>query len=283
MPAWVGYLAWRGMDPITRPKLVTTVHGAYSVNAYSAVMTKGERIIAVSSTICDYILKNYPEVDPDKIRLIYRGVDSQEFPHGYQPSIDWMKQWRQEYPQFAGKTIITLPGRITRWKGQEDFIKLISHLIQKNKNIHGIIAGEADTKKQAFLLELQAKITALKLDNSITFIGHRTDLKEVMSASDLVLSLSQEPEAFGRTTPEALSLGIPVVGYDHGGTGEVLHALFPSGLVQLNDLTQLQQRVLACLSKQNVIAENTKFTLNKMQSDTLAIYLDLQINDMRKP
>lgn len=91
MPAWIGYLAWHGMNPLTRPKLVTTVHGAYSVNAYSAVMTKGERVIAVSNTIREYILSNYPKVDPDKIRLIYRGVDPEEFPRGYQPSDEWME------------------------------------------------------------------------------------------------------------------------------------------------------------------------------------------------
>ncbi|MCB1818768.1 MAG: glycosyltransferase, partial [Gammaproteobacteria bacterium] len=63
MPGWVAYLAWRGMDPATRPRLVSTVHGMYSVNAYSAVMTRGERVIAVSDTVRDYIAANYPRID----------------------------------------------------------------------------------------------------------------------------------------------------------------------------------------------------------------------------
>jgi glycosyltransferase involved in cell wall biosynthesis len=275
MPAWIGYLAWRGMDPITRPKLVTTVHGAYSVNAYSAVMTKGERVIAVSETIREYILSNYPKVEPDKIRLIYRGVDPQEFPRGYQPSAEWLAKWQQDYPQFVGKIIITLPGRITRWKGQLDFIQLIANLKKADMNIHGIIAGEADPKKAAFLQELQATISKFNLNKDISLIGHRADLKEVMSFSDLVLSLSKDPEAFGRITPEALSLGIPVVGYDHGGVGEVLKEMLPAGLVKPGDVNGLISTVQRCLKQQYAITGNTMFTLAEMQSKTLDVYHEL--------
>nr|WP_198420633.1 glycosyltransferase family 4 protein [Sulfuriferula nivalis] len=276
MPAWVGYLAWRGMDPATRPKLVTTVHGAYSVNAYSSVMTKGERVIAVSSTIRDYILKNYPKVNPDKIRLIYRGVDPQEFPRGYKPSKEWLAKWQHDYPQLSGKIIITLPGRITRWKGQLDFIQLVTRLKQNGINVHGIIAGEADPKKASFLQELKEKISTLNLTNDISLIGHRSDLKEVMSVSDLVLSLSQDPEAFGRITPEALSLGIPVVGYNHGGVGEVLKAMFPVGLVKLGDINGLITTAQQCLTQLYPINENTIFTLGEMQDKTFSVYRELQ-------
>ncbi|ARU31518.1 glycosyl transferase [Sulfuriferula sp. AH1] len=275
MPGWIGYLAWRKMDPATRPKLVTTVHGAYTVNAYSAVMTKGERVIAVSKTIHDYILTYYPQVAPSRIRLIYRGVDPLEFPRGYQPDSAWLTKWRNDYPHLAGKLIITLPGRITRWKGQLDFIQLISRLKHAGINVHGLLAGEADPRKTAFLQELKTQISALDLDQDISLIGHRTDLKEVMAVSDLVLSLSQDPEAFGRITPEALSLGIPVVGYNHGGVGEVLQALFPAGLVPLGDLQKFENTVRHCLSHPSIIAENKTFTLAHMQSSTLAVYQEL--------
>ena len=272
MPAWIGYLAWRSMDPATRPKLVTTVHGAYTVNAYSAVMTKGERVIAVSNTIRNYILSNYPQVNPAHIRLIYRGVDPQEFPRSYRPNNAWLEKWRHDYPQLAGKIVITLPGRITRWKGQLDFIQLMVRLKHDGINVHGLIVGEADPKKQNFLHELETRISRLNLNQDISLIGHRTDLKEVMAVSDIVLSLSQDPEAFGRTTPEALSLGIPVVGYNHGGVGEVLQALFPAGLVPLGDLDMLENTVRHCLSQPYTIADNGMFTLANMQASTLAVY-----------
>ncbi len=276
MPAWIGYLAWRGMDPATRPKLVTTVHGAYSVNAYSAVMTKGERVIAVSSTIRDYILKNYPKVNPDKIRLIYRGVDPQEFPRGYRPDNAWLEKWRNDFPQLQNKAIITLPGRITRLKGQIEFITLIYHLKRLGINVHGLIVGETNTKKLYFLEELTNKIKELNLVNDISLIGHRYDLKEIMTVSNVVLSLSKYPESFGRTTLEALSLGIPVVGYNHGGVSEVLQTLFPDGLIPLGDLNALEQAVTYCLVKPCNIAENHTFTLANMRAQTLAVYQELK-------
>src|SRR3990172_1594290 len=70
LPAWIAYLAWRRMDPLRRPRFVTTVHGPYTVNRYSRIMTRGERVIAISSWIRDYILSHYPEVDASRITVI---------------------------------------------------------------------------------------------------------------------------------------------------------------------------------------------------------------------
>jgi glycosyltransferase involved in cell wall biosynthesis len=114
LPAWLAYLAWRRMDPATRPRLVTTVHGFYSVNAYSKIMTRGERVICVSNSVKDYVLKNYPDVPEERLTVIHRGVDPAEFPYGYRPPADWMERWRRDFPQLEGKYVLTLPGRITR-------------------------------------------------------------------------------------------------------------------------------------------------------------------------
>jgi glycosyltransferase involved in cell wall biosynthesis len=209
MPAWVCYLAWRGMDPATRPHLVTTVHGPYSVNAYSAVMTKGERVIVISEMIRDYVLSHYPKVAEDKLRLIYRGVDPAQFPHGFKVGRNWLEQWGRQFHWTLDKRLITLPARITRWKGQEDFIDFMAELHARHPDVHGLIVGDVDPRKRQFLEELQARVAERGLAGAITFTGHRSDLKEIMAISEIVLSLSREPEAFGRTTIEALSLGIP--------------------------------------------------------------------------
>ena len=93
LPAWIAYLAWRGMDPATRLHFVTTVHGFYTVNRYSAIMTRGDRVIAISEFIRDYITTNYPAVDSARIRVIPRGVDAAEFPHGHRPTDAWRARW----------------------------------------------------------------------------------------------------------------------------------------------------------------------------------------------
>lgn len=276
MPGWVAYLAWKGMDPATRPHLVTTVHGPYTVNAYSAVMTRGERVIAISEFIRDYILRNYPAVSPEKIRLIYRGVDPEQFPHGYRPSAEWLDAWNKKYPSLSGKRVLTLPARVTRWKGQEDFVELIAGLKRKSLPVHGLIVGEPHPRKRAFYEELQAKVAALGLQGDITFTGHRTDLKDVMAVSDIVFSLAREPEAFGRTTVEALSLGVPVIGYDHGGVGEQLAAILPQGLIETGDQGALMQTAMTFLEKMPVVPEDFhQFRLDDMLEKTVRVYREL--------
>lgn len=151
LPAWLAYLSWRKMNPATRPRLVTTVHGFYSVNAYSAIMTRGERVICVSESVKDYVLKNYPKVPTEKLTVIHRGVDPKEYPYGYKPAEEWLAKWKQDYPQLEGKYVVTLPGRITRWKGQLDFIKVIEALKSREIPVHGLIVGDPHPKKMEFL------------------------------------------------------------------------------------------------------------------------------------
>jgi glycosyltransferase involved in cell wall biosynthesis len=272
MPAWICYLAWKGMDPKTRPRFITTVHGLYSVNPYSAVMTKGECIIAVSETVRDYVLQNYPDVPRKRIVVIPRGIDPNEYPHGYRPAPDWLSAWHAQSPQLAGKKVLTLPGRITRLKGHEDFIELIARLKNSGEAVHGLIVGGASQKKQRYLNELKNKIKEYGLTQDIAFTGHRNDLREIMAASDIVLSLSTQPESFGRTTLEALSMGVPVIGYDHGGVGEQLKRLYPQGQVPLGDIDALVRKCREIQPAARIRLQAPPTTLKDMLAGTLDLY-----------
>lgn len=272
VPGWVAYLAWRGMKPGNRPRLISTVHGLHSVSAYSAVMTKGERVIAVSETIRRYILENYPATPEERIRLIYRGVEPADFPFGYRPTDGWLTDWYQTFPQLRDKQVLTLAGRITRLKGHHDFIELIHRLIQQGRPVHGLIVGGKDPRRVAYANELEEKIASLGLQHEITFAGNRTDIRDVYAVSDLVLSLSTKPESFGRSALEALSMGVPVVGYDHGGIGEILQALFKEGLTPLSDPDQLEVRVKKLLDSPHDVAPNKLFLRTEMLDKTLALY-----------
>ncbi|HXH02079.1 MAG TPA: glycosyltransferase family 4 protein [Candidatus Competibacteraceae bacterium] len=272
LPAWVGWLAWRGMDPVTRPRFVTTVHGLYSVSRYSAVMTYGERVIAVSETVRDYILRHYPATDPARIRLIYRGVDPAEFPHGYRPGTDWLADWYGCYPQLRGARVLTLAGRLTRLKGHEDFIRLIAALRGRGLAVHGLVVGGEDPRRRRYATQLREQVRAAGLAEAITFTGHRSDLKEIYAISDLVLSLSSKPESFGRTVLEALALGVPVLGYAHGGVGEILARLFPAGAVTAGDESGLVERAAALLADPLRLPPVTAFRLQDMLDQTLELY-----------
>lgn len=275
LPAWIAYLAWRGMDPATRPRFVTTVHGLYSVNRYSAIMTRGERVIAVSNTVRDYILTNYPLADSARIKVIHRGVDPAEFPHGYQPSPEWLAQWRAQYPQLVGKYVITLPGRLTRLKGHEDFIELIARIKEAGHAVHGLIVGGEDPRRHAYAAELRRAIESRSLGDTITFTGQRSDIRDIYAVSNLVLSLSIQPESFGRVSLEALSLGVPVAAYDHGGVAEQLAAMFPEGRVAVGDIAVLTERIADFARNPRVVPASYPFSLKTMLDETLALYQDL--------
>ncbi|MCB4811268.1 glycosyltransferase family 4 protein [Methylovorus menthalis] len=273
-PAWICYLAWKGMDPAKRPRLVTTVHGTYSVSAYSAVMTKGERVIVISKMIRDYVLQHYP-VDAGRLRLNYRGVDPAVHRYGYQPRADWLEAWYRDYPETQGRQLLTLPARLTRWKGQENFITLLAQLRQQGAKVHGLIVGDVQAGKGAYLDELKLQAERLGVADSITFTGHRQDIRDIMAMSHIVFSLSQQPEAFGRVTMEALSMGVPVIAYAHGGVAEQLTALLPQGAVPVGDLDAALKLSLAWLQQAPQVPENQVFRLQTMLENTLAIYQEL--------
>ena len=275
VPGWITWLAWRAMAPQTRPHLISTIHGFYSVNAYSAVMTRGERIIAVSQSVRDYILINYPKTDPAIIRVIHRGVNETTYTPEYRPSETWLDNWKSAHPQLEGRIPLLLPGRLTRWKGQEDFITLIARLYKKNLPVHGLIAGEPHPKKLAFLDELKNLTKTLGIEDRISFLGHRSDLRDVMAASRIVYSLSLDPEAFGRVSLEAMALGLPVIAYNHGGVAEQLQALFPCGLAPVGDLDAIEKTTMQILEHGGKPASIAPFTLSKMLNATLDTYLSV--------
>jgi len=272
LPAWIGYLAWKMIKQESRPRLVTTVHGPYSVNRYSSVMTKGERVIAVSEMIRQYVLSNYPEVDPRALSVIHRGVDPQKYPLGYKPTFDWMDSWYEQYPQTRGKQLLTMPGRLTRWKGQADFIKAFAKVAQQYPLVHGLIVGGHDERRKSYVDDLHALIVDFGVQDKITVTGVRHDLKEIMSISSITYSLSTEPEAFGRTSLESLMLGVPVIAYAHGGVKEQMDVMFPQGMVNVGDYEAVIEKTIDLLYESPKVLLSENFKLDRMLSNTLAVY-----------
>ena len=272
LPAWISYLAWKGMDPEKRPRFVTTVHGPYTVNRYSRIMTRGQRVIAISEFIREYILGNYPEMDKNKIEVIHRGVSYDQFPYGYRPSDEWISAWEKQHPALSGKYVVTLPARITRWKGHEDFVEILRLALSKGLPIHGLVAGAPHLRRTSFYNELKTKATEAGLVDHITFLGHRDDLREILAISDVILSLAKKPEAFGRTALESLCLGTPVIAYNHGGTAEVMGSIFPGGCIKPHDINAAVDKLKAFFNKPPVIPNNNPFTLGSMLNKTIMLY-----------
>ncbi len=278
MPAWITWLAWRKLPENIRSHthLVSTMHGLHSVNRYSAIMTCGEKVIAVSDTCRLYILNNYPDTDPAKVITIFRGVDAAAFPANYSPAPDWQRSWAQTYPGLEDHFVVTLPGRLTRLKGHTDFLTLIADLKQRGIPVKGLIVGGEDPKRREYAREIRQLAQNLNLEDTIVFTGHRSDMKEIYAISDAVLSLSTKPESFGRTVLEALAIGTPVVGYAQGGVGEILTALYPEGACSPGDRAAITSQLERLYRGQTTpVQENTHFLLKDMCAKTLDLYQEL--------
>ena len=284
LPAWLAHLALRGMPapkhsalklPALKPHFVTSVHGLNSPGAYSAILTRGVRVICVSNTVRDYVLRHYPRTDPARLSVIPRGVDPVEFPFGYLPDDAWRRGFFADFPQLAGGPLLTLPGRGTRLKGHHDAIELLAGLAARGLDCRLLLLGAREPGREAYVAELEALARRRGVAQRVAISVPRNDVREILAISTLVLQLSTRPEAFGRTVIEALALCRPVLGYGHGGVGELLAELYPEGRVPPGDATRLVERAAELLRVAPPIAPLTRFRLADMQAATLDLYAEL--------
>jgi len=277
LPAWLGWLALRGGDA-ARPRFVTTVHGLNSPGRYSAVMTRGERVVCVSDTVRRYVLQHYPHTDADKLRVIPRGIDPAQFPHRPWPDAEARRQAAHAFAQLGGEgPLLLLPGRGTRLKGHADALQLLASLRAGGLDARLWLPGAREPGREAYIAELEAQALALGIDGAVAFTTPTSRIVEAYAASDVVLQLSRKPEAFGRTVIEALSVGRPVLGWAHGGVGELLAELAPAGAVPPFDAQALLAGAHQLLSRppQDPLGTMSAYTLHAMQDATLAVYREL--------
>jgi len=274
MPGWIAWLAWKSLPVAQRPAFISTMNGLHSPSLYSSIMCRGEHVIVVSNAMHKYVRSHYPFVPEDRLHVIYRGVDTEEFPRGFYPDHAWIKNFHQQFPGAASRPVLTLAGRMTRLKGHADFLKLLVKLRERGISAHGLIVGATEPRKASYAAEIKAQVAELRLADQISLAGHRSDLKQIYAVSSIVLSLSSKPESFGLTVAEALSIGTPVVGYSHGGVAEILAAQFPLGAVEPGNVEALAERVATILAQEpRPVPSPVPFEKSVMQQRTLDVYL----------
>ncbi|MDI9237586.1 glycosyltransferase [Lysobacter sp. LF1] len=276
LPAWVGELALRGLPDATRPRWVTTVHGLNSPSRYSAVMTRGERVICVSSTVRDFVLRHYPHVDAAKLRVIPRGIDPTAFPRAPMPDRAARECVAALHPALGGNgPLLLLPGRGTRLKGHADALVLLARLRADGLDARLWLPGAREAGREAYIATLEQEAVQAGIAGSVAFTAPTDAVAQAYAASDLVLQLSRKPEAFGRTVVEALSVGRPVVGWDHGGVGELLAQYQPQGAVPTFDIDALRRISYELLTHPALSPARIPDSLRAMQEASLAVYAEL--------
>jgi glycosyltransferase involved in cell wall biosynthesis len=281
LPAWLGWWAWRGLPQASRPPaakihFVTTVHGLNSPSRYSAIMARGERVICVSTTVRDYLLRHYPRTDPMRLRVIPRGIAAEQFPRVPHPDPAARARVVAQHPALDGSgPLLLLPGRGTRLKGHADALALLATLRGDGVDARLWLPGARETGREAYLVELETEAARLGVAGAAVFSPPTTEIAAAYAAADLVLQLSRKPESFGRTVIEALAVGRPVLGWAHGGVGELLAELQPQGAVAPFDRDALAHTARALLAHPPAPPVTIPHTLRAMQDATLALYREL--------
>lgn len=276
LPAWCLRLALRGLE--SPPHVVSTVHGLNSPGRYSGVMTRAERIICVSDTVRAHVLRHWPDTDPARLRVIERGIDPAQFPRGHQAPEAWRQRLHGEHPELRGGRLLLLPGRGTRLKGHAEAVRLLAALRAAGEDVRLWLLGADEPGRERYLGEIDALARQLGVRSALAISKPRQDVREAYAAADLVLQLSGKPEAFGRTVLEALSVGRPVLGWDHGGVGELLRALYPAGAVPPGDAGALAGTARRLLADPAPMPVTIPQTLAAMQAATLKVYDELLAN-----
>ncbi|MBW1616986.1 MAG: glycosyltransferase family 4 protein [Deltaproteobacteria bacterium] len=280
LPAWIAYFAYKSLPKKKRPKLITTFHGFYSINKYSAIMTKADKIIAVSNIIAKHIKKEYG-IAENKIRIIHRGVDNKYL------NTDKIEKERLESLKKKWKIkeqhtpLILLPARLTRLKGHDLFIKSLS-LISELK-WKAIFAGGIPANSN-YVNQLKEKIEKLKLAQRILFAGHCSDMPAAIALSDIVISASVKPESFGRTIIEAQAAKKAVIAPAFGGSLETIKDNYTGWLFKpqnAESLAKVLKDALLNKEKREKLGKQAKeqikknFTTQKMCQSTVELYKEL--------
>lgn len=284
-PAWSCYFA----TILTSRKFVTTFHGTYNFESklkkfYNSVMVKSDLIIAGSNFIFSHIKENYSKYfDVNKrLRVIFRGINVDYFDPTTKIESDekkLLKQWEIE----KDKKIILLPGRLTSWKGQELFIEAINLVnIELGYEAFYVVILGSDQGRDLYKKKLTRLSEQFRMNNQVRFIDHCKDMALAYKISDIIVSASTEPEAFGRVAVEAQSMEKPIVASNIGGSNETIidektGFLFDSGnskslsqkILKLLYLDETSLKLIGTEGRKNVIK---KFNVEKMCFSTYSEY-----------
>ena len=287
-PAWSCFIATK----ITRRKFVTTFHGTYNFNSrlkkfYNSIMLKSDLIIAGSNFIFSHINENYLEYlnHKKKFLVIFRGINTDYFDSSTIIETDedkLLKKWEIK----RGKKIILMPGRLTEWKGQELFVESIN-LVNKelgHEAFYAVILG-SDQGRKIYKKKLMRLVEQYRLANQVRFVDACKKMPIAYKISNIIISSSIEPEAFGRVAVEAQSMEKPIIASNIGGSNETIidnktGFLFQSGKIEslskkIIEVLQLDETTLRSMGiegRKNVVK---KFNIEKMCFSTYSEYKKL--------
>ena len=287
-PAWSCLFATK----ILGRKFVTTFHGTYNFRSklkkfYNSVMVRSDLIIAGSNFIFSHIKENYSEFlnNRKKLLVIFRGINVDYFDPTTSVEAEenkLLKKWEIS----ENKKIILMPGRLTSWKGQELFLEALNLVNIKlgYQAFYAVILG-SEQGRDLYKKKLVRLIEQFRMIKQVKIIDNCKDMALAYKVSDIVISASIEPEAFGRVSVEAQSMKKIIIASNLGGSNETVidektGYLFKSGdaqslsekILKVLNLDELTIKSLGIEGRKNIV---NKFNVEKMCFSTYSEYKKL--------
>jgi len=271
VPAWLTYMANKKLHF----PFVTTVHGLNSINQYSKIMTRGDRVITVSEVVQDYIIKGY-NTDKNKITVIQRGVDVEKF-SALNMDQEFINTFKDQY-HLHDKVIIASVGRVTWLKDYETYIKSIALVKEYIPNVVGLIVGGTREDKTEYFESLKELAKNEGVEEEIIFTGSQTKIAEVYAMSDILVNASLKMGNVARTVTESLAMNTPVIATTFEGLNNLVVEGVNGAIVEAKNEKQLAEKIVF-VKKQNfyslVDTIPKEYTLKSMVEETVNVYQTL--------
>lgn len=253
---------------------VMASHGWWDVHFFHQEILHrwlGYPILAVSNAVRESLLRR-GWLDPNKVRCLYLGVDTQKF---YPASKVEAKKRLGIDPE---EPVLTIAARLIPRKGHDDFFRAASLVAKEFPRLRLLVVGDKifesfeendETKRQ--ILSWVERDPALKARTLL--LGFREDMPQIMNATDVLIS-SAWFETFGVAIAEAMASGVPVVSVEVGGPKELVHEGITGFLVPPKRPDLLAQKTLEILKNPSLAARMSDAArLRVLEKFSLDIYV----------
>ena len=267
VPAWLLRLAGAPCP------VVSTFHGLYTVGHYSAPMAATDKVICPSTAVFEHVRNHYATPE-HKTAIIHRGVDLEHF-NPQKADDNFCQQFRKTH-RLGNAAIVTSIGRYSSLKGHDTFIRAIAYVKHEAPNTIGLLVGY-DRKCSKQLERLKKTAIKLGVKENLRFIAAQKNIRDIYHLSNVIVSASIKPEAFGRTITESLAMERAVVATKHGGAMDIIEHGKNGYLVAPAEAAELAQAIIRATTKKwNGLRESaSRFSLTQMTEKTIAVYEDI--------
>jgi glycosyltransferase involved in cell wall biosynthesis len=189
---------------------------------------------------------------PDIRGILYQPVDTEKFnshPACDPPPVELEKILN------SGCRIILTPSRISEPgivndKNLRALIPLLAHLVASGHNYHSVVIGEDNSTDRINSRILLESAEQFGVSDRFTILPPSFAIENYYKYADVVVTLAPK-EPFGRIVVEAIACGVPVVGSQTGGIGEILRHFAPEWTVDPNNPQAAAQAIVRIASDRN--------------------------------